>query len=276
MAYFKRIILQEEMKTLKRVFIVALYLCTVSSLSAQTKDDNFVGDTLNCPIISFNFAPWMAKGAISDMFESPMLDFGISAMYKTKSNWLFGIEGSFFFGNDNLKNRKERLASIYTEEGTVIGTGGSDAGVDAFNRGLVGMLQVGKIFKVTPKNPNSGVFVMLGAGIAQNQIVFMPSLEEAPQISDSYAKLYDHQQRGPVLSQRLGFWYMNNKKTYLNIHVSFEFTQMWLKSTRDYVIDDFMGIRGKDDKTYFSHIYGIKLGWMIPLEGKTTQDYYYY
>ena len=97
MAYFKRIILQEEMKTLKRVFIVALYLCTVSSLSAQTKDDNFVGDTLNCPIISFNFAPWMAKGAISDMFESPMLDFGISAMYKTKSNWLFGIEGSFFF-----------------------------------------------------------------------------------------------------------------------------------------------------------------------------------
>ena len=51
---------------------------------------------------------------------------------------------------------------------------------------------------------------------------------------------------------------------------------MWLKSTREYVIDDYMGIRGKDNNKYFSHLYGIKFGWMIPLEGKTTQEYYYY
>ena len=264
------------MKILKVSLIVAVCICSLLPLKAQTKNAAFVADTLSCPIIEFNFSPWIAKGDISDMFESPMLRFGISAIYKTKSNWIFGVEGSIFFGDDNLKNRKERLSSLYTESGTIIGTGGGDAGVEAFNRGLVGLLNVGKIFTVAKNNPNSGVILMFGAGIAQNQIIFMPSLEEAPQISDSYAKLYDHQQRGPVISERIGFWYMNNKKTYLNINISFELTQMWLKSTRDYVIDDYMGIRGVDTKTRFSHIYGVKIGWMIPLEGKTTQDYYYY
>lgn len=254
--------------------LVVVMCCLLFSSKAQTISDN--ADTLSCPIVSFNFAPWLAQGAMNDMFTSPMLDFGVSAMYKTKSNFLFGIEGSFFFGNDNLKNRQERLRSLYTEAGTIIGTGGTDAGVEAYNRGLVGLLQIGKIIPVIKNNPNSGIFIMVGAGIAQNQIVYTPWLEETPQLSDDYIKLYDHQQRGVVISERVGFWYMNNKKNYLNLHVSFEFTQMWLKSTRQYVIDDYMGIRGKDNNKYFSHIYGIKLGWMIPLEGKSTQEYYYY
>ena len=261
------------MKKVEIGLIVAM-CCLLFSSKAQTISDNT--DTLSCPIVSFNFVPWLAQGAMNDMFTSPMLDFGVSAMYKTKSNFLFGIEGSFFFGNDNLKNRQERLRSLYTEAGTIIGTGGTDAGVEAYNRGLVGLLQIGKIIPVIKNNPNSGIFIMVGAGIAQNQIVYTPWLEETPQLSDDYIKLYDHQQRGVVISERVGFWYMNNKKNYLNLHVSFEFTQMWLKSTRQYVIDDYMGIRGKDNNKYFSHIYGIKLGWMIPLEGKSTQEYYYY
>ena len=264
------------MKTVRIGLILFVFCGLLFPAKAQTKVEDKAMDTLACPIIGFNFGLWVPQGAMSDMFKSPMLDFGVSALYKTKTNWLFGIEGSFFFGNDNLKNRKERLQSIYTNEGTVIGTGGSDAGVEAFNRGLVGMLQLGKIMPVIKDNPNSGLFVLFGAGVAQNQIVYMPSLEEAPQISEEYAKLYDHQQRGPVISERIGFWYMNDKKTYLNINISFEFTQMWLKSTRNYVIDDYMGIRGKDNNKYFSHIYGIKFSWMVPLEGKTTQEYYYY
>lgn len=260
-----------------KILTVATICCSMFfSTMAQRNNNDTAVDTLNCPIISFNFAPVLGIGDINDMFTSPMLEFGVSALYKTKTNWVFGVEGSFFFGDDNLKNRAERLASLYTEAGTMIGTGGSDAGVDAFNRGFFALLQAGKVFPVVKNNPNSGVMLMFGAGMAQNQIIYMPSLEEAPQISGNYAKLYDHQQRGLALSEKIGFWYMNNKKTYLNISVAFEFKQMWLKSTRDYVIDDFMGIRGKDDKTYFSHLYGVKIGWMIPLEGKSTQEYYYY
>ncbi|MBO7201887.1 MAG: hypothetical protein J6V54_10910 [Bacteroidales bacterium] len=260
---------------MKKVGIgLVIAMCFIFSSKAQTSSE--YTDTLSCPIISFNFAPWLAQGAMNDMFTSPMLDFGVSAIYKTKTNFLFGIEGSFFFGNDNLKNRCERLQSLYTEAGTIIGTGGTDAGVEAYNRGLIGMLQVGKIIPVIKNNPNSGIFFMFGAGIAQNQIIYTPWMEEAPQLSGDYVKLYDHQQRGALISERVGFWYMNRKKNYLNFHISFEFTQMWLKSTREYVIDDYMGIRGKDNNKYFSHLYGIKFGWMIPLEGKTTQEYYYY
>jgi hypothetical protein len=96
---------------MKKVGIgLVVAMCVLFSSKAQTSSENI--DTLSCPIISFNFAPWLAQGAMNDMFTSPMLDFGVSAVYKTKTNFLFGIEGSFFFGNDNLKNRRERLQSL--------------------------------------------------------------------------------------------------------------------------------------------------------------------
>ena len=156
---------------MKKIGLGLLVMCCLF-FSAKAQTENNDTDTLNCPIISFNFAPWVAHGAMNEMFSQPMLDFGVTAIYKTKNNFIFGIEGSFFFGDDNLKNRKERLQSLYTEAGTIIGTGGTDAGVEAYNRGLVGMVQVGKVIPVIKNNPNSGIFLMFGVGIAQNQIIY--------------------------------------------------------------------------------------------------------
>ena len=87
-----------------KILTVATICCSMFfSTMAQRNNNDTAVDTLNCPIISFNFAPVLGMGDINDMFTSPMLEFGVSALYKTKTNWVFGVEGSFFFGNDNLE-----------------------------------------------------------------------------------------------------------------------------------------------------------------------------
>ena len=51
---------------------------------------------------------------------------------------------------------------------------------------------------------------------------------------------------------------------------------MWSRSTRDYTIDYYLGLQGKDNNRYFDLLYSIKFCWMFPLNGKTTHDYYFY
>lgn len=265
---------------MKHFKYLILLLLTVSALSGCCFAQK--ADTMQCFAIGFNFAPMvttgervMGTGQKTELLKNPFLNFGVDVMYKLKSNWVFGIEGDLYFGNDNLKNREERLSHMYAN-GAVIGSGGGDAGVEAYNRGLSFIGSVGKIIPLSKKNPNSGLFCSLGAGFTQSQIIYSVQAEEAPQLDGDYANLYDHQQRGPILTESLGYWFMSNDKVYLNFMLTFEVQQHFTHSTRDYVIDNYMGISGKDDNRYFTPIYMLKFVWMFPLTGKTTQEYYYY
>lgn len=264
--------------TKTRTFASLLILAMVPGISSAQKQT----DTLDCFLVGFNFSTMLSGGERvvggekTDILKNPFLNFGVNGFYKTKSNWTFGIEGDLYFGNDNLKNREQRLQGLYTTEGTMIGSGGGDAGIEAFNRGLSLTGNVGKIIPVSSKNVNSGIFCSLGAGFTQSQLIYQINAEEAPQIDGDYALLYDHQQRGLVLAENIGYWFMSNSKTYLNCMVSFEMQQWFTHSTRDYVIDYCQNIFGKDDNRYFTPIYSLKLIWMFPLTGKSDQEYYYH
>ena len=265
------------MKIAKR--LITMLLVAVVGTHTVAAQNN---DTLQCFAVGFNFGTMfttgervMGSGEKTDLLKNPFLNFGVDVFYKFRSNWVLGVEGNLYFGNDNLKHREERLSHLYAN-GAVIGGGGGDAGVEAFNRGLSFVASVGKIIPVSKKNPNSGIFLMLGGGFTQSQILYSVQAEEAPQLTGDYALLYDHQQRGPVLMENLGYWFMSNDKAYFNFILSFEMQQYFTRSTRDYVIDNYMGISGKDDNHYFTPIYMLKLVWMFPLTGKKTQEYYYF
>ena len=263
------------MKNAKRLILSLLLTSVICTATAQK-------DTLQCFTVGFNFGTMfssgekiMSSGEKTDLVKNPFLNFGVDIMYKFRSNWVLGVEGNLYFGNDNLKHREERLPMLYAD-GVIIGGGGGDAGVEAFNRGLSFIGSVGKIIPVSRNNPNSGIFLSLGAGFTQSQIIYSVQAEEAPQLDGDYANLYDHQQRGPVLMENIGYWFMSNEKAYFNFILSFEMQQHFTHSTRDYVIDHYMGFSGKDDNRYFTPIYMLKLTWMFPLTGKKTQEYYYY
>ena len=250
-------------------------------------------DTLECHIVGFNVGVKMPsdrfsfgtapdgstsqRATMASLYKGPYMNYGINALYKYKSNWLVTLDGDMWFGGNNLLYRKERMGSVYTHDSIVIGGGGTDASITCYNRGFSLQGGLGKIIPVAPKkNPNSGILLRLSGGYMRQQTIFTPNLEHAPQVEGDYGLLYDHQRQGAMLTESLGFWFMSNNANLLNLYVSFDISQCWSWSTRDYVIDNYLGLHGKDDNRYFDLVYTIKLCWMFPLKGKETHEYYYY
>lgn len=277
-------------KIIRNNILIALICLGTTNLYAQSTTSL---DTLECHIVGFDFGTifpsaklstvHLADGGTSDnatmnsLYNAPWLNFGINAFYKYKSNFLVSIEGDFWFGNDNLRNRFDRMSNIYTQDETIIGSNGTDAVVTCYNRALSFKVGGGKIFPLFPsKNPNSGILVRLSGGWMQQQTIFTLNETKAPQISNDYELLYDHQRRGFMLTEGLGYWFMSNHSNYFNFYIAFEISEYWTKSTRDYVIDNYLGLMGKDNNSYFDLTYTIKLCWMFPLKGKSASEYYYY
>ncbi len=254
--------------------------------------NNSKTDTLECHIIGFSagiVAPSNAlsfethpdgthskNATMSSLYKSPYLDFGINANYKYKSNWIVNLDGNMWFGNDNLKERINRMGDVFTRDSIVVGTGGTDATVTCYNRGISSKGGIGKIFPMSPKNPNSGIMARISGGMMFQQTIFMLNMENAPQLDGDYANLYDHQRLGWMLSEGIGYWFMSNRESMANFYVGFEISQCWSRSTRDYMIDYHLGLCGKDNNRYFDLMYSLKICWMFPLTGKSSQDYYFY
>lgn len=275
----------------KLILPIALLVFSLGTLRMNAQEKLSV-DTLHCSNIGFTVSPVFPStnssfaktldgtrthdGTMASLYKGPYLSFGLEYSFKSRNGWLFSGEGELTFGNDNLTLRNDRMGDVFTRDSIVVGTNGVDANVTCYNRGLSLRAGVGKIFQIMPKNPNSGPFVRASAGLMQQQTVFFLNDVNAPQVDGDYANLYDHQRRGFNLSQEVGFWYMNNTSNVLNFHVSFEVTECWTHSTRKYVIDDVLGLRGPDNNKYFDLLYSIKFCWMFPLTGKTAYDYYYH
>jgi hypothetical protein len=278
-------------KIFRPVLLLGLFIF-VSSPAVHAQIDLHL-DTIECHIVGFNFGMKFPSslysfettpdgthsqlGTAASLYKAPWMDYGINAIYKYKNNWLVTLDGNMWIGNDNLQNRLERMGSIYTRDSIVISTGGYDAVVTCFNRGLSFMGGVGKIFPLLPeKNPNSGIFARLQGGYMFQQTIFKLNHAQAPQLDHDYALLYDHQRQGFILGEGLGFWFMSNHANLINFYVELGLQQCWSHSTRDYTIDYHLGLQGKDNNHYFDMIYSLKLCWMFPLKGRQAHDIYFY
>lgn len=267
----------------RTIRLVATVLLTLAFTSA-TAQVKLTKDTIEAPIIGFSFGTLFPSAALSsdngmhDLYKAPFLNFGVEALYKTKSNWLLSADGNFTMGADNLKDREARMPAVFSNDFVpfVIGTNGVDATLSAYNRALHFRIGAGRIVTLGNNNPNSGLSLRLFAGIMQQKTVFTLTDVNAPQIQDDYARLYDHQRLGFTLTEGIGYWFMSNYSNLINIYVAFEVTQCWNHATRDYVIDGVMNLNGPDDASYFDLIYTLKLCWMFPIKGKTAYDYYFY
>jgi hypothetical protein len=265
-----------------RHFLVALSLLPLfaNNIQAQIK---LTQDTIAAPYIAFNFGTVIASDRLStdngmhDLYPSPYLNYGLETGYKFKSNWLLSLDGNLTIGSD-LRNKVERMPAVFSHDSSpiVIGTNGTDANVSCYNRALSLHVGAGRIFKLGDKNPNSGITFRLWTGIRQQKTIFKPNDVEAPQIQGDYARLYDHKRRGFELTESIGYWFMSNNYNFFNFYISFDITQCWNHSVRDYVIDETMNLHGPDDTKYFDLFYTIKICWLFPLKGKTSYDYYFF
>ncbi|MBE0663008.1 MAG: hypothetical protein IH597_11140 [Bacteroidales bacterium] len=221
------------------------------------------------PLFNAYYAFQMPGHDLAERFGNNSM-IGGGFLYKFKSNLLAGVEGGFLF-SENVKNSDEYLKLIASSEGYVISEGGTFAGVFFHQRGFNISARFGGIIPVVGPNPNSGLMLLGGLGILQHKIRIEISENNVPQLRDDYKKGYDRLTNGLSISQFIGYVHFGNNRT-VNFHIGLEFTQAWTKSRRPFDFDHMQA----DTQKRFDSLWGIRLGWVLPLIKRSPQAYYYY
>lgn len=191
-------------------------------------------------------------------------------LYKFKSNLIAGIEGGFIF-SENVKNESSYLKMIATSEGYVISSSGTFAGVFLHQRGFNVHARLGGVLPLFGPNPNSGVLLMGGAGMLQHKIRFEITDNNAPQLDGDYKKGYDRLSNGPSISQFIGYVHFDNDRT-INFLLGLEFMQAWTQSRRPWDFDTMQ----TDTQKRFDSLWGIRVGWILPLYKRAPKEFYYF
>ena len=193
---------------------------------------------------------------------------GPSLMYKTLSNYMFGVKTDFIFGGTIKED--SLFSGVNDKEGNFINSDGLRIGVGLFERGYAIGLQGGKIFSLWGSNPNNGLLVLTGAGFVEHRIHIVDKDKTIPQIRDDYEKGYDRLTNGWYLEQFAGF-NMFDKKGLLNFHIGLNFMAAFTQGRRDYLYD----VRRKDDESRIDLLMGIRGGIYIPIFKKKSEELFF-
>lgn len=197
---------------------------------------------------------------------------GGSIVFKTKSNWLFSINGNFISGNEVDISRRDLFGDILDSNGEIITGDGIYGSYALFERGAHFQAKVGKIFPVLSPNPNCGFFVSGGLGYLFNRVrcEFGSYASPPPAMAGDYLYGYDRLRGGFAWSGEIGYLFLSNSRIF-NFSLSLEFIQAYTKSLREW---DFH-LMGKDNKTYIDQYFGIRAAIYIPTYRRKPAEYYY-
>jgi hypothetical protein len=190
----------------------------------------------------------------------------IDVEYKTKSNWEFGAQGAFLFG-DVL--RKSVLDSLATSDGNLISNDGTYPSISYFERGYDIQLSVAKLFPFKKPNPNSGILVRVSAGYLRHHIRIQDN-NWTPQIDSNYTQGYEQLSEGVCVTEFIGYQYLGNHRM-ANFFAGFEFTQGFTKNLQY----NFEEMR-MDNSTKYDLLSGFRIGWILPIYQQESTRYYTY
>lgn len=249
---------------MKNHLILLIFIVFPQFLFSQTIEDT----TLTVPMVSLSYSFQVPGGDLAKRFGNSN-SFGASFMVKTKSNFLLGIDGNFLFGRSVKEDGI--LDSISTSNDQVINIFGEYAGINFFERGFYINAKIGKIFPVFGPNKNSGLLINTNVGLLQHKIRIENDGNNTPSILHDYAKGYDRLTNGLAISEFFGYMYFGNNGR-INFYAGLELTQAWTKNRRSWNFDTMQ----KDDMLRHDYLYTFKFGWIITLQRKLTNKYYYY
>jgi hypothetical protein len=188
-------------------------------------------------------------------------------MYKTKKNWVFGIESNYLFGR-NVK--EDVLAPLKTADGFVVDNAGYPADIRITERGAGIHLFFGKVFRVLNANPNSGLLFYVGAGGMQHKIKLYDAQQSVASIKGPLAYGYDRLSAGYSFSQFLGYLFISENR-FVNFYIGLEAYEAFTKSVRKLNYDT-----GQPDTAQrFDQLTGLRFGWILPLYRKKPNEFYY-
>jgi hypothetical protein len=250
-----------------RIFLPLLMLI----ISIQVKSQQSKIDSAASLPFFYGFYGYQWPGADMAVQFGSNSAIGPGFMWKTKSNWLFGAEYDFMFGN-HVKNGMDILEGLVNSDGNIISGDGTPAVVALFERANSGGIKFGKLFPVSKKNKNSGIFFTLGTGYISHKVRIDVENESVPSLRGDYKRGYDRLSGGLMLSQSIGLLYFG-KSRLLNIMFSVEAYEAWTHPYRDYYFDT---MAPPPDGTRMDLLIGPKVAWVIPLRQRGVKEYFYY
>lgn len=217
-------------------------------------------------LIELSYAGQLPGGDLGKLFGFNS-NVQLGMRYKTQSNWLFGGEFSYLFGN-YLRNTGI-LDSIATSNGNLIANDGNYPGVSYFEKGFDIQLTGGKLIPVS-KNLNSGILLLLSAGYIQYHLDIEAPSDWTPQVSGDYLQGYEHLTAGVCLTEFIGYQYIS-KKSFVAFFCGFEFTEAMEKSLQY----DFE-TNSKNPNYRYNMLSGFRVGWMLPILHENTKTLKFY
>lgn len=244
---------------------VFVLLLTCSAYSQVNVRDSLVAS----PMMTASFGYHIPSGDLKNRFGNSNT-LGSSLWFKRKSNWIFGVNAMYIFGQ-SVKNKDSILKNISNNKGDIIDGNGQIAEVFFYERGFHCSAELGKIIPAFGPNRNSGIMILTGVGLLQHKIRIENPENVAPQIVGDYKKGYDKLSNGLALNHFIGYVFFDNHRI-INFYAGIEAIEAWTANRRSF---DFVMMR-KDDKKRFDMLTGIKVGWVIPFYRRSTSTYYFY
>jgi len=248
---------------------LTLFLLLLLSFSHVDAQKSIRDSTIFTNLIYANYAMQHPGGDLADRFGMNS-QVGPGFLMKTRSNWVFGAEGNFMFGNQ-VVNQNNILKNIETSDGNLIDMQGIYADYNFNERGFSAFAKIGKIIPAWGPNKNSGIMVTLGGGYLQHKIYIEHKDKTAPQITGDYLKGYDELKRGFATNLFLGYLYLGNSNK-ANFFAGIDFTMAFTSHVRPYSFAEMRYNSGK----FTDILTGIKVGWIIPVYQRAPKEFYYY
>lgn len=199
---------------------------------------------------------------------------GPALTYKTKKNWIFGAKGDFIVGNlvkedSLLANVRDKYSGKFNGKLVeMINNNGQREGVPVYERGYMVAVQLGKIINLSKERPDDGLLLLTSVGFMQHKINIYNSNKDISAIGGNYLKGYDRLTNGWFIGEYVGYCYFAKNKL-LNFNLGLDAALGFTKCRRDYLYD----VMRTDDKQRYDILVGLRLGWMIPVFKRHSEDF---
>lgn len=251
--------------TKKLFFLVLLSIQSSFVFGQRNVKDSIIGT----PWVSIQYGLNWTAGDLKQRLGI-LNDVGFLAGYKTKRNWIFGVEGGFLFGNKIFETGL--LDGLADSKGNITDQNGDIATVRILSRGFHANVCFGKIIPIFKSNKNSGLYINLGIGYTAYKYRIETQDHVVPQIELDYRKGYDRLTGGINTSQFIGYSYMANQGAF-NFYGGFYIQEAFTQNLRDVFYDQPNTPVDKSIRTDIQ--YGFKVGWLIPIYKRVPKEYYY-
>jgi len=217
-----------------------------------------------------NFSYQLPSGNLANSF-SGNFNIGSGFTFKTSSNWTWDVNFNYLFGA-NIDDASLVLGDVVNSNGDIIDGNGLKATIYLEGRYWTLGIGVGKVIPVN-RWKNSGIWIHSGFGFFQHKIYISDPDNQVSQLLGNYKKGYDQRSSGFCMSQFVGYLFMQKKRV-ASFYAGVEITELWTRPDRNYIF-----VLGSTDNIpyKFSALFGLKIGWIVPLfEKKKVTTFYKY